>query len=78
MPLQAVEYSGQILFAFIKLIKLLFEKGKLHNISLIVELRALLLTLMYNGEPEVDMVTAIFQLGILLKKLRFFTSAHTD
>ena len=72
------EYSGQTIYAFNKLAKLSFDKSKLHNPSLIAGIRAILLTLEYDAEPEVNITTAIFQIGILLKRSRFFTSAYID
>ena len=78
MELRVTGYSEQILYAFNKLIKLSFDKEKPHNPSLVARIRVLILTLKYDSESEVDIVTGIFQIGILLKRLKFFTSAHTN
>src|SRR6266498_6092410 len=62
-------YSGQIIYAFNKLIELSFEKGKPHNTSLIAGIRAILTTLEYAEDPRVDVITATYQIRILLKSL---------
>ena len=71
-------YSGQIIYVFNKLAELSFDKGKLHNSSLIVRIRVILSTLEYDAEPEMNITTEIFQIRILLKRFRFFSSAYTD
>ncbi len=73
-----IEYSGQTLYAFNKLVKLSFEKEKPYNPSLVARLRALISTLKYERESEADVIECIFKLGILLKRFKLFTSAHTD
>ncbi len=78
MHLNVREYSGQTIYAFNKLAELSFEKGKPHNLSLIARIRAILITLKYDTKPEVDIITGIFQIGILLKRSRLFTLTHTD
>jgi len=61
-------YLGQTVFAFNKLAKLSFDKGKPYNVSLITEIRVILTTLKYDADPEIDITTAIYQIRILLKK----------
>src|SRR6266540_1126604 len=78
MRLNTGRYFRQTIYAFNKLAELSFDKGKPHNLSLIVGIRTILITLKYDEEPEVKITTAIFQIRILLKRLRLFTSAHTD
>ncbi len=78
MELNVNRYSGQTYYAFSKLAELFFEKEKLHNLSLVVRLRVLLFTLEYEEKPKIDIAEGVFKLGILLKRSRFFTSAHTD
>src|SRR6266540_2643903 len=71
-------YSKQTIFAFNKLAELSFDKGKPHNSSLITEIRAILSILKYDAEPEVDIITGIFQIEILLKRSKFLIISHTD
>jgi|SRR6266498_2591400 len=78
MYLNVKGYSGQTIFVFNKLAELSFDKGKPYNTSLIAGIRAILTTLKYDAKSEVDIITGIFQIGILLKRSRFFTSEHTD
>ncbi len=78
LELRAGGYSGQTLFTFNKLAKLSFDKEKLHNPFLIAEIRVILTTIEYEEESEIAIITEIFQIGILLKRSRLFTSAHTD
>ena len=78
MELKAAGYSGQTFYAFSKLAKLSFEKEKPHNPSLVVRVRALISTLEYDSKSEVDITTDIFQIGILLKRSRFFTFAYIN
>jgi len=54
IDLNAMGYLGQTYFAFRKLAELSFEKRKSYNASLIVRLRALLLTLEYEEESAKD------------------------
>ena len=78
IELRAIGYFGQILYIFNKLAKLFFEKDKPHNPFLVARVRVLIVILKYDNEPEIDIATDIFQISILLKRSRFFTSAHTD
>jgi len=55
-----------------------FEQDKPHNVSLIAGLKAILNTLEYNAEPDRDITMVIFQLGILLKRLKFLTTEDSD
>src|SRR6266498_708956 len=71
-------YSGQTIFVFNKLAELSFDKGKLHNASLIARLRAILNTLKYDADLKEDMTIVIFQMGILLKRSKFLTTEHSD
>src|SRR6266498_5904290 len=70
-------YSGQTIFAFNKLTELSFEKGKPHNASLIAGIKAILTTLEYAEVSRLDMMAATYQIGIMLKKSRMFTTRHT-
>ena len=74
----AKRYTRQTLFAFSKLAKLSFEKGHPNNVILIARIRAVLSTLKYDYEPEVDIATEIFQIGILFKRSKFFTMDHMN
>ena len=78
MGLNVRGYSGQTIYAFNKLVELSFKKDKPYNPSLIVGIRAILITLKYDAMSEVDIITEIFQIRILLKRSRFFTLTHTD
>ena len=78
MNLSVGGYFGQIIFAFSKLAELSFNKGKPHNASLIVKLKAILITLEYDADPEENITTIIFQMGILLKRSKFLTTEHID
>jgi|SRR6266540_1805341 len=78
MELNTGEYFRQIIYAFNKLTELSFDKSKLHNVSLIVGIRTILTTLEYDADSEVDITTAIFQIGILLKKSRLLSIEHID
>ncbi len=71
-------YSGQTIYAFNKLTELSFEKGKPHNASLVAGIRAILTTMEYAEKPKVDMMAATYQIGIMLKKSKMFTTEHTD
>src|SRR6266540_202604 len=71
-------YSGQTIFAFNKLAELFFDKDKSHNALLIAGIRAILTTLEYDADSEEDMTTVIFQIRILLKRLKFLTTEHSD
>src|SRR6266540_5814476 len=78
MELSVEAYSGQTIYAFNKLTELSFEKGKPHNASLVTGIRAILITLVYDEEPAVDVIIATYQIGIMLKKSKMFTTKHTD
>ncbi len=71
-------YSGQTIYAFNKLTELSFEKGKPHNPSLVAGIKAILITMEYAERPQVDIPTATYQIGIMLKKSKLFTTEHTD
>src|SRR6266542_4045430 len=71
-------YSGQMIYAFNKLTELSFEKEKPHNASLVTGIRAMLTTLKYAEKLWVDVVSATYQIGILLKKSRLLITEHTD
>ncbi len=78
MDLSIRGYSGQIIFAFNKLTKLFFEKGKPHNASLVAGVWAILTILDYDEDSQVDVITATYQIRILLKKSRILSTEHTD
>jgi len=67
MDYHVVGYFRQTIFAFSKIAELSFEKGKSHNAFLIAKIKAILSTLAYDFQPEVDITIAIFQIRILLK-----------
>ncbi len=78
MDLGVEAYSGQTIYAFNKLIELSFEKEKPYNASLVAEIRAILITLEYAKKLKVDIPAATFQIGIMLKKSKMFTTEHTN
>jgi len=78
MDLSIEAYSGQTIYAFNKLTELSFEKGKPHNASLIAGIKAILTTVKYAENPKVDIPTATYQIGIMLKKSKLLTTEHTD
>ena len=78
MDLEAEAYSGQTIYAFNKLTEFSFEKEKPHNASLVARIRAILITLEYAEKPKIDMMAATYQIGIMLKKSKMFTTGHTD
>ncbi len=78
MDLSVRRYSGQTIYAFNKLTELSFEKGKPHNALLIAEIRAILTILEYDEDPPIDVITATYQIEILLKKSRLLSTKHTD
>ncbi len=78
MNLRVGGYSGQTIYAFNKLAKLFFEKGKPHNASLIAGIRIILITLEYDEDLPMDVITATYQIGILLKKSRLLLTEHSD
>ncbi len=78
MNLSVEAYLGQTIYAFNKLTKLSFEKGKPHNASLVAGIRAILTTLEYAENPQVDVTSATYQIGILLKKSKMLTIKYTD
>ena len=67
-----------MIFAFNKLTELSFEKGKPHNALLVTGIRAMLTTLKYAEKLWVDVVSATYQIGTLLKKSKLLTTEHTD
>src|SRR6266498_1399937 len=71
-------YSGQTIYAFNKLTELSFEKGKSHNASLVAGIRAILTTLEYAENPQVDVASTTYQIRIMLKKSKLLTTEHTD
>ncbi len=78
MNLSIEGYSKQTIYVFNKISKLFFENKKSHNASLIAGIRAILTTVEYDNEPEVDITMGIFQIRILFKRSRLFTTTHTD
>src|SRR6266540_2712632 len=78
MNLSVEAYSGQTVYAFNKLTELSFKKGKPHNASLVAGIRAILITLEYAENLKVDVTSATYQIGILLKKSKMLTIEHTD
>src|SRR6266540_3407182 len=78
MDLKVEAYSGQTIYAFNKLTELSFEKEKPHNTSLIARIKAILTTLEYAEKPKVDIPAATYQIGIMLKKSKMFTTEHID
>ncbi len=71
-------YSEQTVYAFNKLSELSFDKGKSHNASLLAEIRAILSTLEYDRELRVNMTTATYQIGILLKRSHLLILEQSD
>jgi len=78
MDLSIEGYSGQTIYAFNKLTELSFEKGKPHNSTLVAGIKAILTTLKYAEKSRVNIPTATYQIEILLKKSKLFTTEHTD
>src|SRR6266540_7296778 len=78
MDLRVEAYSGQTIYAFNKLTELSFEKEKPHNASLVAGIRAILTMIEYAEKLRVDIPTATYQIGILLKKSKLLTTEHTD
>src|SRR6266498_910670 len=78
LNLNVKAYSGQTIYAFNKLTELSFEKGKPHNASLIAGIKAILMTVEYAENPEVDIPTATYQIGMMLKKSKLLATEHTD
>jgi len=78
MDLSVEAYSEQTIYAFNKLTELSFEKGKPHNTSLVAGIRAILTILKYAENLPVDVISATYQIGILLKKSKLLTTEHTD
>src|SRR6266508_3729786 len=78
MDLSVEAYSGQTIYAFNQLTELSFEKGKPHNPSLVARIKAILTTVEYTENPRVDIPTATYQIGIMLKKSKLLTTEHTD
>src|SRR6266540_7387531 len=78
MGLSVEAYSGQTVYSFNQLTELSFEKGKPHNPSLVARIKAILITVEYAENLRVDIPTAAYQIGIMLKKSKLFTTEHTD
>ena len=78
MDLRIEGYSGQTIYAFNKLTELSYEKGKPHNLSLVVSIKTILTTVEYAEKLSVDIPTATYQIGIMLKKSKLLTTEHTD
>src|SRR6266498_444942 len=78
MNLSVGGYLRQTIYAFNKLTELSFEKGKPYNASLIARIRAILTTLEYDEDPPMDVLTATYQIRILLKKSRLFSTEYSD
>ncbi len=78
IDLDVEAYSGQTIYAFNKLTELSFEKGKPHNPSLVAGIRAILTILEYAENLRVDITSATYQIGILLKKSKMLITEHTD
>ncbi len=78
IDLSVEAYSGQTIYAFNKLIELSFKKGKPYNALLIVGIKAILTTVKYAKRSRMDIPTATYQIGILLKKSKLLTTEHTD
>src|SRR6266540_1840803 len=78
LDLSIEAYSGQTIYAFNKLTELSFEKEKSHNVSLVAGIKAILTTVKYAEELSVDIPTATYQIGIILKKSKMLTTEHTD
>ncbi len=76
--LRVREYSEQTIYAFNKLTELSFEKNKPYNALLIAGIKAILTTLEYDEKPLMDVITATYQIGILLKKSRLLLTEHSD
>ncbi len=58
--------------------ELSFEKGKPHNILLIAGIRVILTTLEYDEDPLMNVITATYQIEILLKKSRQLSTEHSN
>ncbi len=78
MDLSVEAYFEQTIYAFNKLTELSFKKGKPHNPSLVVGIKAILTTIEYAENPKVDIPIATYQIGIMLKKSKLLTIEHTD
>ena len=55
-----------------------FEKGKPYNASLVAGIRVILTTLEYAENLIIDVTSATYQIGILLKKSKMLMTEHTD
>src|SRR6266540_2786880 len=78
MDLSVEAYSEQTIYAFNKLTELSFEKGKPHNASLVIRIRAILSTMEYAEKLKVDVISATYQIRIMLKKSKLLVTEHTD
>ncbi len=67
-----------MIYAFNKLTELSFEKEKPHNASLVAGIKAILTTVEYNKNPQVNIPTVMYQIRILLKKSKLLTTKHMD
>jgi len=78
LDLDVEAYSRQTIYTFNKLTELSFEKRKLYNASLVAGIRAILTTLEYAENPQVNVTATTYQIGILLKKSRMLSTKHMD
>ena len=78
MELSIEAYSGQTIYAFNNLAELSFKKEKIHNASLVAGIRAILTTLEYAENLRVDVTSATYQIGILLKKSKMLTIEYMN
>ncbi len=72
------EYLAQLLHAFDKLSKLSYVKKKPNYNILIIGAKALLTTFKYSKKLLELIFNYIFRLGVLFKKLKFFTTDYTE
>ena len=78
MDLSVEAYSRQTIYTFNKLTELSFEKEKPHNASLVAGIKAILTTVEYAENPQVDILTVTYQIRIMLKKSKLLTTEHMD
>ena len=78
MDLGIEVYLGQTIYTFNKLTELSFEKKKSHNALLIAGIKVILTIMEYAENPQVDISTATYQIGIMLKKFKLLTTEHMD
>ena|SRR6266498_3207159 len=60
LDLNVKGYSGQTIHAFNKLTELFYEKGKPNNTSLVSGIKAILTTIEYAENPQVDISLATY------------------